>query len=58
VLAISRGIAAYIYIVPNGKLGSGQQAKQVQCLKEVVVKDDLRHSRAPRYNHFTSEVLM
>jgi hypothetical protein len=32
-LAISRGIAAYMYIVPNGKLGSGQQAKQLQRLK-------------------------
>lgn len=58
VLAVSRDIAAYMYIVPNGKLGSGQQAKQLQCLKEAVARDDLRLSRAPRYNHFTSGVLI
>lgn len=58
VLAMIRSIAAYMYFVPNGKLGSGQQAKQLRCLKEAMARDDLRLSRAPLYNHFTSEVLM
>lgn len=48
VLAVGRGIAAYVYIIPNGKLGSGQQAKQLQCLDEAVARVDLRLFRALR----------
>jgi hypothetical protein len=44
---VNGGIAAYIYVVPNGKLCGGQQAKHLQSLKEAVAGDGLRLSHAP-----------
>ena len=47
VIALSRGIAAYIFVVPNGKLSSGQRAKLLQRSNEAVAKVDLRLSHVP-----------
>jgi len=57
-LAIDGGIAAYIYVVPNGKLCGGQQAKHLQRLKEAVAGDGLRLSHVPQFDMFTCNALV
>ena len=52
-LAFSGGIAAYIYVVPNEKLRSGQRGKHIQLQDEAVTRDDLRPSHAPQFNVVT-----
>lgn len=56
VLALNGGIAAYIYVVPNGKLRSGQRAKHIQRLYEAVPTDDLRPSHVLPFNVLTCDV--
>ena len=46
VLAVSKGIAAYIYVYSNGRLSSGQRAKHPQRSNEAEAKDGLRLSCA------------
>ena len=53
------GVAAYMYVVPNERLSSGQRAKHLQYLEEAVTRDDLHHSQCHRSNiqiaHVTTE---
>ena len=57
VLTVNGDIAAYIYVLPNGKLTSGQQAKHPQCLKEAVGRGDLRPYHVLGIHIFTCGVL-
>lgn len=55
-MALSRGIAAYICVVPNGKLSSGQRAKHLQRSNEAVARVDLRASHVPWSDMFTCDI--